>query len=108
MGQTRPFPVVMTLEEAARYLRVSKDTLKKHASEGTIPGRLIGRAWRFSKLALDEWLAKHDSTRALLEQAGAFADDETLPALRKAIYAARGRPETDDGPDAIRKLKIIN
>jgi len=40
---------------------------------------------------------KTDSRAVLLQQFGALAADPTLPALRKAIYAARGRPETEEG-----------
>jgi hypothetical protein len=70
---------------------------KRLAAQGKIPGRQIDRQWRFLKAALDDWLrgvSGTDGRMALLEQAGAFKDDATLPALRAAIYAARGRPET--------------
>jgi excisionase family DNA binding protein len=49
---------VMTAREAAEYLRLSVDTLKRWARAGTVPGRRIGRQWRFSRSALDDWLAE--------------------------------------------------
>jgi hypothetical protein len=52
---------------------------------------------------LEDWrrgVGGRDGRTALLEQAGAFKDDETLPALRAAIYAARGRPEVPEEPRA--------
>src|SRR5262249_37057888 len=85
---------VLTLAEAARYLRLTQEAVKKHAQRGDIPGRLIGKQWRFLKAALDCWLAQSNSKTAFLQQFGALADDPYLPELRKAIYAARGRPET--------------
>jgi excisionase family DNA binding protein len=48
----------MTTEEAAAYLKISVRTLKSQrvAGEGP-PGARIGRQWRYSKAALDAWLA---------------------------------------------------
>jgi excisionase family DNA binding protein len=100
MKQRVKLPDVLTLEEAACYLRISKESLKRLASQGGIPGRRINRQWRFLKAGLDDWLQGErvpDGRMALLQQAGAFKDDETLPALRAAIYAARGRPEVEEG-----------
>ena len=88
---------VLTLEEVARYLRLPKDTIVRQAAQGTIPGRRIEDTWRFLKAAIDDWLRSYDSRTLLLQQAGALADDESLPALRKKIYAARKRPEIANG-----------
>lgn len=59
--QTRPQPVVLTLKEASRLLRVEEAVVAKLAREGIIPGRLIGGHWRFSQQALLKWLAKEDA-----------------------------------------------
>ncbi|PYS28314.1 MAG: DNA-binding protein [Acidobacteria bacterium] len=88
---------VLTLEEVARYLRLPKDTIVRQAAQGTIPGRRIEDTWRFLKAAIDDWLRSYDSRTLLLQQAGALADDESLPTLRKKIYAARKRPEIANG-----------
>jgi hypothetical protein len=63
---------------------------------GRLPGRRIYEEWRFLKAAIDDWLRVSDSRAAMLRQAGAFADDETLPQLREFVYGQRGRPETED------------
>jgi excisionase family DNA binding protein len=84
---------VLTLEEAAGYLKLPKDTMEREVNKGKIPGRRIDRTWRFHKSALDEWLHGQDGRSVLLSQAGALVDDETLAELRKEIYASRGRPE---------------
>ena len=47
---------IMTTEEAADYLRVGVDTVKRKARAGTIPAAKVGRAWRFQKRDLDTWL----------------------------------------------------
>lgn len=38
---------VLTTEEAADLLRVSTKTILGLVSRGTLPGRKVGRAWRF-------------------------------------------------------------
>ena len=88
---------VLTLEEVARYLRLPKDTIVRQAAQGAIPGRRIEDTWRFLKAAIDDWLRSYDSRTLLLQQAGALADDKSLPTLRKKIYAARKRPEIANG-----------
>jgi excisionase family DNA binding protein len=85
---------VLTLEEAAGYLKLPQDTMEREVNQGKIPGRRIDCTWRFHKSALDEWLNGQDGRSVLLSQAGALADDETLAQLRSDIYAARGRSET--------------
>src|SRR5436190_392836 len=87
MGQTAPLPDVLTLEEAATYLRLPKETVERQATQGQIPGRRIEDSWRFLKAAIDEWLRSHDSRAILLQQAGALADDPALPELLASIYA---------------------
>ena len=89
---------VLTLAEAARFLRVKKSALQKLVDEGRVPARKIGEEWRFFRGALETWLSgKSDSRLAFLAQAGAFKDDETLMPMLEEIYKARGRPMVDDG-----------
>lgn len=47
---------VMTIEELAAYLKLSKSTLYKLAQEGKVPGQKVGRHWRFHKVVIDRWL----------------------------------------------------
>lgn len=48
---------VMTLREAAAYLRMTVGTLEKMAQDHDVPAFVIDGRWRFPKPALDEWLA---------------------------------------------------
>jgi excisionase family DNA binding protein len=93
-------PAVLTLDEVAEYLRLSKETIEHQALQGKIPGRRIEEHWRFLKNAIDDWLRSHDSREILLYQAGALADDESLAELRAKIYEKRGRPETETGENS--------
>jgi excisionase family DNA binding protein len=47
---------VLTLPEAAAYLRVSEDALRKLAAAHAIPAQPIDEEWRFLKRALADWL----------------------------------------------------
>lgn len=50
-------PSLMTLDELAKYLRMKKVTIYKHAQEGRIPGFKVGSKWRFKKTTVDKWIA---------------------------------------------------
>lgn len=47
---------VLTIDELAAYLKISKSTLYKLVREGKIPSQKIGKHWRFRKGAIDRWL----------------------------------------------------
>ena len=48
---------VLTLGEAARFIRVSEKTVREMVRQQRLPGQKAGREWRFLKRALEEWLA---------------------------------------------------
>jgi excisionase family DNA binding protein len=78
-------PNILTLEEVADYLRLSPEIVLQEAIAGKIPGQSIGDHWRFLKSAIDEWLRSRDSRTILLQQAGVFANDETLELIQAQI-----------------------
>lgn len=47
---------VLTLPEAATFLRVSEEAVSKLVDDRAIPAQRIGDEWRFSKRALSDWL----------------------------------------------------
>ncbi|TAE61623.1 MAG: DNA-binding protein [Nostocales cyanobacterium] len=93
-------PEVLTIEEVAEYLRLPQEAVIRQALSGNIPGRKIEDNWRFLKVAIDEWLSSPHNRAILIQQAGVFADDDSLADLRSSIYAARGRAEFE-GDDNI-------
>lgn len=103
--ETHPFNTLLaqtstfTLEEVAMYLKLPIATVAKGAAQGEIPGRRINNTWRFLKTAVDHWLRNVDGRQVLLQQAGTFADDDSLAELRRQIYQERGRPETESPED---------
>lgn len=52
---------LMTLEEVARYLRLTTHALYKMAEQGRIPAMKAGRVWRFRKSEIDQWMKNNVS-----------------------------------------------
>jgi len=47
---------ILTIDEVAKYLRVSERTVYEWAQKGEIPAGKIGTAWRFKKSAFEQWV----------------------------------------------------
>lgn len=47
---------ILTLQEAADFLKVGRGAMSKMVNEGKIPGKKVGREWRFSRQVLLKWL----------------------------------------------------
>src|SRR5919201_4752764 len=50
-------PDVLTPEQLAALLQVDEETVRSLAARGGLPGRKVGRHWRFSRQAVLDWLA---------------------------------------------------
>jgi DNA repair protein RadD len=70
----------LKVEEAAKYLDISTSNLYSLAQQGRIPGRRIGKMWRFSKAELDSWLRANTPIEEFFTSVEAFIDDN--PFLR--------------------------
>jgi excisionase family DNA binding protein len=51
-------PEVLTTCEAATYLRLSAQTLRRLARAGKVPARRLGGEYRFSRMALDKFFTE--------------------------------------------------
>ena len=45
-----------SLEEAAEYLGVTKDTIRSWIKKTDIPAHKVGRLWKFKFSEVDEWV----------------------------------------------------
>ena len=60
----------LSVDEIAEYLGVSRDTVYNWISERGMPGRKVGRFWKFKRSAVDAWVesggsdASHEATTA--------------------------------------------
>ncbi len=51
---------VLTAAQLAEVLQVEERTVRELAAKGELPGRKLGRQWRFSRQAVLDWLAGRD------------------------------------------------
>ncbi len=49
MKQTKDSAQIMTVEEVAEFLKLSKITIYKLVKKGQLPGFRVGNSWRFRK-----------------------------------------------------------
>jgi len=61
---------ILTIEEVARYLRVSERTVYDWAQKGEIPSGKIGTVWRFKKNEIERWVNERLSSN---RSAGVFS-----------------------------------
>src|SRR5436190_2256662 len=96
-----PAGEVLTLAEAAAYLRLPEAEVVRLVREQGLPGRPAGAEWRFLKAAIQDWLkappARPSNKEVLMSLAGIWKDDPTIDDMLKEIYRQRGRPMTEDG-----------
>ena len=64
------YPDVMTVTELAEFLRLPLSSVYRLVREGAIPGRKVGRHWRFYRKAMEQWLG-YPADELQLENLGA-------------------------------------
>jgi excisionase family DNA binding protein len=92
---------VLTLSEAAAYLRLPEAEVVRLVNTQDLPGRLAGMEWRFLKSAIQAWLSTPSPKRpeqGIWAAAGALKDDPYLEELLEEIDRMRGRPTTRGSP----------
>lgn len=85
-----PVHEVLTPEEAAEYLRVDPQTIYRPLREGKLPGARIGRQWRISRQALEEFL-----------RGGAFVDNKAEDEKEDIEWLDAGAQDVVDRLDAL-------
>ena len=93
---------VLTLAEAAAYLRLPEAALVLAVHAQGLTGRMVDGEWRFSKTAIQQWLSTGLPTTetrkaAQLELAGKYKDDPDLMPILEEAMRRRGRPLMEDG-----------
>ena len=93
---------ILNIDGAAAFLGVSVKTFSKVLREGDVPGRKVGREWKFSRQALIDWVGSRTSREFLDAQDAVLGEETRTP--RRAPAAAGGargggrrRSKADDG-----------
>jgi len=79
---------LMTPDEAASYLRVTKKTIYRLARLGRMPATKVGQQWRFHKVKVDEWL--HRNSVGTTANILVVDDEETIRSLFKETLEDSG------------------
>jgi len=86
---------VLTLTEAAEFLRVEASDVIELATRREIPGRKIGDHWRFHKQGLVKWLCVPEERDFWLTHFGALKGDANMEEMLERVYEERRRPMTE-------------
>jgi excisionase family DNA binding protein len=95
-----PMSQVLSLNEAAAYLRLAEPEVLRLVEEQGLPARRLGLHWRFLKSAIDAWLSMplpRGQNQGIWAAAGALQDDPYLEEMLTEIDRLRGRPTSREG-----------
>jgi PTS system nitrogen regulatory IIA component len=73
---------ILTIDEVAKYLRVSERTVYDWAQKGEIPSGKIGTVWRFKKSVIETWVNDRLSTPIMAAPTEALAVETIIAADR--------------------------
>lgn len=94
-----PTGEVLTLSEAAAYLRLPEADVMRLVDQQALPARRLANEWRFLKAAIQQWLSTPPpkySKEAQLAVVGSWKDDPYVEDELKETYRQRGRPMTEE------------
>jgi PTS system nitrogen regulatory IIA component len=82
---------ILTIDEVAKYLRVSERTVYDWAQKGEIPSGKIGTVWRFKKTEIEKWVDDRLTGNRIEPQYGAVQVDTVVSPDRIIFlnYAAK-------------------
>jgi len=96
---------LMTVEEVARYLRVTKKTIYRLLKGGKLPAIKLGHQLRFVKASIDRWLQQ----KSIKAKANILVvdDEETIRALFTETLEEQGLTTTTakDGSEGLGLVK---
>ena len=98
-GQNGAASEVLSLQEAAAYLRLDEPDVLRSVREQGLPGRQIGTEWRFLKTAIQQWLSQplpHPKRDGIWAAAGSWKNDPYFDDLLEEVYRRRGRPMIEE------------
>ena len=84
---------ILTIPEVAELLRVAEKTVYSLAQKGELPAFKVGGQWRFSRTAIESWIAERTRSGLQAGTPAASPDSQigsSVPERRKA--KTRRRP----------------
>ena len=80
---------VLDAKEAAKYLKINEQTVRRLAREGAIPAFKVGGVWRFKQSVLDSWAVAQGQPRGE-GRVLVVDDDEPMLELLRRILEKQG------------------
>lgn len=94
--------VILTIEQAADFLQLSRDTLYRYAQSGKVPASRIGKHWRFSQATLGAWVRASGAAEAGDLPAEIPGEgEEQPPAMASASAAPPSAASPVDGMEVL-------
>jgi excisionase family DNA binding protein len=83
----------LTLEEAAKHLKIGNSSLYQLARELGIPATKYGRVWRFDQEGLDQWRNRAVRLPRQMGRTGRTASENPMP-IRHNTPASKARVQS--------------
>jgi PTS system nitrogen regulatory IIA component len=77
---------ILTIEEVAKYLRVSERTVYDWAQKGELPSGKIGTVWRFKKTEIEHWVNDRLTINKPPPQAPSVVQLETIVSPDRILF----------------------
>lgn len=77
---------ILTIEEVAKYLRVSERTVYDWAQKGEIPAGKIGTVWRFKKSEIEKWVNERLSSNVKKEEVAPEAIVKNILSPERIVF----------------------
>jgi excisionase family DNA binding protein len=71
-------PELMTVDDAAHYLKLSAFTVRQKAAKGELPAAKVGRQWQFRRADLVNWIGRGGTLSERAFDAALLAEVEDL------------------------------
>ena len=79
---------ILTIEEVAKYLRVSERTVYDWAQKGEIPAGKIGTVWRFKRSEIEKWVNERLSSGARPEETATLVRVRNILSPDRIVFIA--------------------
>ena len=98
---------ILTVAEAADYLKLHAETLRRMARRGQLPSFKIGTEWRFSRDALNRWIENQQRPSIPAPVVLVVDDEEVIRSICRRALEPKGDVvrEANNGGEALRLLE---
>jgi excisionase family DNA binding protein len=80
---------ILEVDEACKYLKMSKVTLYRHARNGVIPAFKVGGSWKFNKSSLDDWIQQRVKEDTAARSLKSTAQSKAAPKHKQSTATIR-------------------